>query len=235
MSGSLPPLLGALNTDSRKPRQKEYHEFMRKQKLLVADDDAFFQGLIPGLLSPEYEVIVAHDGLEAWEQLQQPDPPRLVILDWVMPGLSGPQICRNVRASESLSSIYVILLTARNNESDIIAGLNSGADDYITKPPLPAELRARIKMGERVLALQDAVKSQALTSSRRKERRSSIEAPPSRHMLTSDVSRDLQPGANSELEFERQPESRQSAGKSTTKTRGLLPQREYSVENYHSK
>ena len=124
----------------------------------MADDDPFFQTLIGGLLAPDYDLIVVQDGNEAWRELQKPEAPRLAILDWVMPGFSGPQICRKVRASSVLSSTYLILLTARNNESDIVSGLRAGADDYITKPPIPAELRARIKMGERVLALQDAVK-----------------------------------------------------------------------------
>lgn len=131
---------------------------MDKTKLLVADDDPFFQTLIGGLLAPDYELVIVPDGNEAWRELQKPEAPHLAILDWVMPGFSGPQICRKVRASSSLSSTYLILLTARNNESDIVSGLRAGADDYITKPPIPAELRARIKMGERVLALQDAVK-----------------------------------------------------------------------------
>jgi CheY-like chemotaxis protein len=140
--------------------------FMNKTKLLLADDDPFFQSLIGGLLSADYEIIIVPDGTEAWRELQKPEAPRLAILDWIMPGFSGPQICRKVRASSNLSSTYLILLTARNNESDIVSGLRSGADDYITKPPMPAELRARIKMGERVLALQDAVKKSALQSSR---------------------------------------------------------------------
>ncbi len=135
---------------------------MTKTKLLIADDDPFFQTLLGGLLAPDYEVVIVQNGTDAWRELQAPDAPRLAILDWVMPGLSGPQICRKVRSSRTLSSTYLILLTARNNESDIVSGLRAGADDYITKPPIPAELRARIKMGERVLALQDAVKASAL-------------------------------------------------------------------------
>lgn len=138
-----------------------YSEFncMKKTKLLIADDDVFFQNLIESLLAPDYDLVIVQDGMEAWHEMQRPGAPRLAILDWVMPGFSGPQICRKVRASENLSSTYLILLTARNNEGDIVSGLRAGADDYITKPPLPAELRARIKMGERVLALQDAVQT----------------------------------------------------------------------------
>lgn len=140
---------------------------MIRTKLLVADDDVFFQRLIEGVLAPIYDLVIVHDGMEAWHELQRSQAPRLALLDWVMPGLTGPQICRKVRASEQLSSSYLILLTARNNESDIISGLRAGADDYITKPPLPAELRARIKMGERVLALQDAVRAQSTSVDRK--------------------------------------------------------------------
>jgi two-component system, cell cycle response regulator len=130
-------------------------------KLLIAEDDRLFQKIVVELLAPDYDLILARDGIEAWAELQRPEAPRLAILDWVMPGLNGPQICRRVRACPPLSSIYLILLTAKNNEDDIVAGLRSGADDYITKPPLPAELRARIKVGERILALQDALQAQS--------------------------------------------------------------------------
>lgn len=131
-------------------------------KLLIAEDDVFFQQLLREILESDHEVIVAKDGNEAWAALQHPDPPRLAILDWVMPGLSGPQICRKVRACPELSSMYLIILTARNNEADIVSGLRAGADDYITKPPIAAELRARIRVGERVVALQDSVEAQSV-------------------------------------------------------------------------
>ena len=94
--------------------------------------------------------------------LQRPDAPRLAILDWVMPGLNGPEVCRKVRACSALSSLYLIILTAKNSEADIVSGLRAGADDYITKPPLAAGLRARVRVGQRVLELQDAVNAQAL-------------------------------------------------------------------------
>ena len=145
---------------------------MHKTKLLVADDDVFFQNLIEGLLAPSYDLVIVQNGLEAWHELQNANAPRLAILDWVMPGLSGPQICRKVRASETTASKYLILLTAKNNESDIVAGLRSGADDYITKPPLAAELRARISMGERVLALQDAARLQEMMTRARSDSQS---------------------------------------------------------------
>jgi DNA-binding response OmpR family regulator len=131
-------------------------------KLLIAEDDVFFQTLLQQILAPDYEIMMANDGDEAWEMLQRPDAPRLAILDWVMPGLNGPEVCRKVRACSALSSFYLIILTAKNSEADIVSGLRAGADDYITKPPLAAGLRARVRVGERVLELQDAVNAQAL-------------------------------------------------------------------------
>ena len=130
-------------------------------RLLIAEDDAFFQTLLQQILGPDHEFILANDGNEAWEMLQSPYAPRLAILDWVMPGLTGPQVCRKVRGRADLSSMYLIILTAKNSEADIVSGLRAGADDYITKPPMPAELRARVRAGERILALQEAVEAQS--------------------------------------------------------------------------
>ena len=139
-------------------------------KLLIAEDDVLFVKLLDQILSPRYELVVARDGNEAWATLQQADAPRLAILDWVMPGLTGPEICRRVRASRSGSSMYLIIFTAKNNAADITAGLRSGADDYLTKPPVPEELRARVALGERVLALQDQVDAQSVLVGRAVER-----------------------------------------------------------------
>jgi DNA-binding response OmpR family regulator len=132
-----------------------------KMKILIAEDDAFFEKILEQVLAPFYDLVVTRNGNDAWEHLRRPDAPRLAILDWVMPGLTGPEVCRKVRACPTLAPIYLMLLTAKNNEPDIVAGLRSGADDYITKPPLPAELRARVRIGERVLALQQTVEAQA--------------------------------------------------------------------------
>jgi len=139
-------------------------------RLLIAEDDAFFIKVLKQILAPEHQLVVARDGDEAWAALQQPHAPRLAILDWVMPGLSGPEICRKVRASASLSSMYLIILTAKNNTADIVSGLRAGADDYLTKPPVPEELRARIALGERVLALQDEIESQLVLAHQGAER-----------------------------------------------------------------
>lgn len=130
-------------------------------KLLIAEDDILFQKMLVQLLAPEYEVVLANNGDEAWEILRSPDPPQLAILDWVMPGMTGPEICRKVRACPSTSSLYLILLTSKNSEADIVSGLRAGADDYITKPPSAAELLTRVRGGERVLALQARIEAQS--------------------------------------------------------------------------
>jgi DNA-binding response OmpR family regulator len=129
-------------------------------KLLIAEDDAFFSNVLQKTLAPHYELVVANDGNAAWLALEAPRPPRLAILDWVMPGLSGPEICRKVRSSPSLSSMYLIIVTARNSSADIVSGLRAGADDYITKPFVPEELQVRIRLGERILASQNPLDSQ---------------------------------------------------------------------------
>jgi DNA-binding response OmpR family regulator len=124
-------------------------------KLLIAEDDIFFRKLLEQILIPDYDVIVAQDGNEAWATLQRADAPQLAILDWVMPGMSGPQVCRNVRLCSRLDSIYLIILTAKNSVADVVSGLRAGADDYVTKPFGPEELRARVKIGKRILELKD--------------------------------------------------------------------------------
>jgi DNA-binding response OmpR family regulator len=126
-------------------------------KLLIAEDDIFFRKLLQQTLGADYDVILAEDGNEAWATLQQEDAPQLAILDWVMPGMSGPQVCRRVRQCSRLDSTYLILLTAKNSVADVVSGLRAGADDYVTKPFTPEELRARVKIGERILNLKDSL------------------------------------------------------------------------------
>jgi len=144
-------------------------------KLLIAEDDAFFRRILKQVLSPEHELVFAENGDEAWAVLQKPDAPRLAILDWVMPGLSGPQICRNVRACARLSSMYLILFTARNSTADIVSGLRAGADDYVTKPFDPEELRVRVKLGRLTLELHDAAELHAMLAEQELELRTSRE------------------------------------------------------------
>jgi CheY-like chemotaxis protein len=101
-----------------------------------------------------YEPVTVVDGLEAWQMLQQSDAPRLAILDWMMPGMEGPEICRRLRSSDVSHPPYVILLTARQGLAEQIKGMKAGADDYITKPYHRDELEVRIKVGVRMIELQ---------------------------------------------------------------------------------
>lgn len=126
-------------------------------KILVADDDPVFSCLLQRLLGGNYQIVIAHDGTEAWQVLQQEDAPRLAILNWMMPGMDGPQVCSKVRATPELASMYLLLLTARQSVADIVAGLEAGADDYITKPFDPEELTARVNVGRRVVELQSVL------------------------------------------------------------------------------
>ncbi|MCR4373387.1 MAG: response regulator transcription factor [Acidobacteria bacterium] len=105
-----------------------------------------------------FVVDVVHDGTAAWERISGPMPPELVIADWMMPGLDGIELCRRIRAATLASPVYVILLTARSSQQDLVAGLEAGADDYLTKPFDPDELRARIHVGQRTIALIANVK-----------------------------------------------------------------------------
>jgi CheY-like chemotaxis protein len=97
---------------------------------------------------------VCPDGAEALRRLRSPDAPRIALLDWVMPSLDGIDICRAIRDIETPTQPYLILLTARSRPEDIVAGLNAGADDYITKPVDRDELQARLQVGMRIVGLQ---------------------------------------------------------------------------------
>lgn len=126
-------------------------------KLLIAEDDEIFCRLLTDLLQPEYEIVVAHDGDEAWRLLQGETAPRLAVLDWMMPGLDGPTICRRVRAGTQTALTYLLLVTARESVQDVVSGLEAGADDYVTKPFDPEIFQARLRVGKRVVELQSAL------------------------------------------------------------------------------
>ena len=129
-------------------------------KLLIAEDDPLFRSMLRSLLEAEFELVEVADGLAAWEALRAPDAPRLAVLDWMMPGLDGPDICRMVRQSAELSGDYLLLLTAKQDLSNVVDGLEAGADDYITKPFRVQELKARVDVGRRVVELQSALADQ---------------------------------------------------------------------------
>ena len=127
-------------------------------KTLIAEDDSVSRRLLQAALQKwGYDVTVTAHGREAWDALQQPDAPSLLILDWLMPEMDGVEICRRIRASDALKSSYVILLTSRGSKEDILEGLEAGADDYVTKPFDHGELRARVQVGSRVIGLQNAL------------------------------------------------------------------------------
>jgi phosphoserine phosphatase RsbU/P len=124
-------------------------------RVLIAEDDVVSRRLLEATLAKwGYEVVVTTDGLQALEALGQPDAPSLAILDWMMPGLDGAQVCLKARASAGERQLYMILLTAKGRKEDIVEGLTAGADDYVIKPFDRDELKARINAGERILRLQ---------------------------------------------------------------------------------
>lgn len=125
-------------------------------RILVAEDDPVSRYLLEAFLVKwGYEVIVAADGVEAWQALQHDNAPQLALLDWMMPGMDGVEICRRVRKRAAEPYTYILLVTAKGQKQDILEGLEAGADDYLTKPFDPQELRARLRVGRRILELQE--------------------------------------------------------------------------------
>src|ERR1700685_341982 len=124
-------------------------------RILIADDDAVDRLLLQKTLERAgYEVVAVENGRAAVRQLCQSDGPRLALLDWVMPELDGPGVCREVRRQQEDSYVYMVLLTSKEAKEDIVTGLESGADDYLTKPFNVDELKARLRTGERILHLE---------------------------------------------------------------------------------
>ena len=124
-------------------------------RALIADDDPVTRAILIKALMPwNLEVTVAADGTEAWEAISSGQPPEIAIVDWMMPGMDGIELCRRIREYPALAGIYVILLTGRGSRMDLVAGLDAGADDYMVKPIDTEELRARVQVGMRVANLQ---------------------------------------------------------------------------------
>jgi DNA-binding response OmpR family regulator len=124
-------------------------------RILIAEDHSVSRKLLEQILSDwGFQVATAVDGDSALEVLEGGDPPGLAIIDWMMPGVDGLEVCRRVRAATGRPFIYLILLTAKDRVEDVGAGLEAGANDYIVKPVDLSELRARLKLGQRVLELE---------------------------------------------------------------------------------
>jgi len=125
-------------------------------RILIADDEIMSRRLLQKTLERAgYEVTAVENGRQAADQLCPANGPRLALLDWVMPELDGPGVCREVRSRKEQSYVYMVLLTSKESKQDIVTGLESGADDYLTKPFDPEELKARLRTGLRILDLED--------------------------------------------------------------------------------
>lgn len=124
-------------------------------KILIAEDEPLSRRLLQHVLTEHgHDVIVTSDGIQAWEVLQADDAPHLAVVDWMMPGLTGLQLCNLVHEAPDADLKYLILLTAKGEKADIVRGLAAGANDYVTKPFDKDELRARVDVGVRMIQLQ---------------------------------------------------------------------------------
>lgn len=124
-------------------------------KILAAEDNPISQSMLRSMLTKwGYDVVTAADGNEAWDILQSPEAPRMAILDWMMPGLDGVEVCRRLRTANQEPYTYILLLTARSDSQDLVEAIDAGADDYLTKPFNSSELRARLRAGRRIAELQ---------------------------------------------------------------------------------
>src|SRR5947208_6157475 len=142
-------------------------------RVIIADDSAVWRQMMKGLLSKSgIDLRIASNGTDAWEMLTAEDVPTLAILDWVMPGLEGTELCEKIRRLPREHYIYTILLTSKTGKKDVAEGLRAGADDYITKPFDASELEARLLVARRILRMQEelvaareAMKTRALHDS----------------------------------------------------------------------
>jgi len=146
--------LASLTEDFGEPKPAD----VAVNTVLIAEDDPIFRRILESWFKRwDYQVTAVENGLDAWEILQKEDAPQLTVLDWMMPGLDGIELCRRVRSRDQGPYRYIILLTAKDEKQDLIAGLEAGADDYLTKPFDVDELHARVRAGKRILDLQAAL------------------------------------------------------------------------------
>ncbi|NND95762.1 MAG: response regulator [Pirellulaceae bacterium] len=131
---------------------------MTALRVLVADDDPVSRRLLDSYLQKwEYDVVVAENGTEAWELFQKEEFP-MVICDWMMPGIDGPDLIRRIRARTKSGYVYTVLLTAKSKKGDLVTGMESGADDFVSKPFDHDELHVRLRAGERIIKLQRSLR-----------------------------------------------------------------------------
>lgn len=127
-------------------------------KVLIAEDDPVSRRLLEAFLAKwGYDVVVTSDGKEAWDVLQRPEAPSLVISDWMMPNVDGLELCRKIREMERSSYTYFIILTAKERKEDVVKGLEAGADDFLIKPFHQEELKYRVQIGERIIELEQKI------------------------------------------------------------------------------
>ncbi len=131
-------------------------------RVLIAEDHPHLGPLLREQLRPwGYEVVLVHDGCAALEAMCAPDAPRLALLDWLMPGLDGIEVCRRLRAESASPYAYLILMTGQGGRQQMLDGLEAGADEFLTKPVEPAELKARLGAGRRIIAMQEQLRDEA--------------------------------------------------------------------------
>lgn len=160
-------------------------------RILLAEDEPSSQDMLRVALQGwGYNVTVVADGHQAWEVLRQPDSPKLAILDWIMPGLEGPEICRRVRRLEIDHYTYIIMLTVRDTKQDLVRGIEAGADDYIAKPFDMSELEARLNAACRQLHIHEQLIA-AREMIRREAMRDPLTGVQNRQTLTETLRREL--------------------------------------------
>jgi phosphoserine phosphatase RsbU/P len=129
-------------------------------RVLLADDEPVTRRILEAHLDRAgFEVLTVSDGLSAWKALQEASSPPLVVLDWNMPGLDGPEICRKTRSLKKAAYTFMVIVTARADKRDVVEGLSAGADDYVSKPVDPDELLARLRTGQRIVKLEQSLQN----------------------------------------------------------------------------
>ena len=130
-------------------------------RILIAEDDVTSRLMLAAaLIKNGHDVVETTNGAEAWEELQKPDAPRLAILDWIMPVIDGLEVVRRVRAVDTDSPPYILILTMKREKADVVAGMEAGADDYLAKPFDAGELRVRVEVGRRMVEMQQRMAAQ---------------------------------------------------------------------------